>query len=89
MGNMHGWGGPLPNEWHEQQLALQHRILNTMRAFGMMPVLPAFAGHVPLAITKYYPNVTISHFGDWGHFNESYCWYVSCIVCSCYAAISC
>lgn len=30
----------------------QHRILDRMRSFGMIPVLPAFAGHVPKAITR-------------------------------------
>lgn len=30
----------------------QHRILDRMRSFGMVPVLPAFAGHVPKAITR-------------------------------------
>lgn len=30
----------------------QHRILDRMRALGMTPVLPAFAGHVPKAITR-------------------------------------
>lgn len=52
MGNMHGWGGPLPARWYSQQVDLQHRILQRMRDFGMTPVLPAFAGHVPANITK-------------------------------------
>lgn len=30
----------------------QHRILDRMRSFGMTPVLPAFAGHVPKAVTR-------------------------------------
>lgn len=30
----------------------QHRILERMRSFGMTAVLPAFAGHVPKAITR-------------------------------------
>lgn len=52
MGNLHTWGGPLPPSWHLKQLYLQHRILDRMRSFGMTPVLPAFAGHVPKAITR-------------------------------------
>jgi len=52
MGNIHGWGGPLPQSWIDNQLALQHKILDRMRALGMIPVLPGFAGHVPIAITK-------------------------------------
>lgn len=52
MGNMHGWGGPLPMSWIDGQLVLQHKILNRMRQLGMIPVLPGFAGHVPKSITK-------------------------------------
>ena len=52
MGNMEGWGGPLTVNWHNQQVALQHQILQRMRSLGMIPVLPAFAGHVPKAITR-------------------------------------
>ncbi|XP_052776369.1 alpha-N-acetylglucosaminidase-like isoform X2 [Mya arenaria] len=73
MGNMHGWGGPLPQSWMSGQLALQHRILNRTRGLGMIPVLPGFAGHVPLNITRLYPNANVSRLGDWGHFNSTYC----------------
>ena len=52
MGNMEGWGGPLPQSWIDDQLSLQHQILSRMRELGMIPVLPAFAGHVPKAITR-------------------------------------
>ena len=52
MGNMHGWGGPLPQSWIDNQLALQRQILTRMRSLGMIPVVPGFAGHVPLAITR-------------------------------------
>lgn len=58
MGNIHGWGGPLPDSWKEKQLALQHQILKRMRSLGMIPVLPGFAGHVPEALGKLYPNVS-------------------------------
>lgn len=49
MGNMHGWGGPITQNWIDDQLILQHKILDRMRALGMIPVLPGFAGHVPEA----------------------------------------
>lgn len=52
MGNIQGWGGPLPQMWITNQLLLQHRILQRMRGFGMVPVLPAFAGHVPASFSK-------------------------------------
>ncbi|VCX37731.1 unnamed protein product [Gulo gulo] len=72
MGNLHTWGGPLPRSWHLKQLYLQHRILDRMRAFGMIPVLPAFAGHVPKALTRVFPQINITQLGSWGHFNCSY-----------------
>ncbi|XP_077020461.1 alpha-N-acetylglucosaminidase [Tamandua tetradactyla] len=72
MGNLHSWGGPLPRSWHLKQLYLQHRILDRMRSFGMIPVLPAFAGHVPKAITRIFPQVNVTQMSSWGHFNCSY-----------------
>ena len=47
MGNIHGWGGPIPDSWMKQQVALQHKILSQMTALDMIPVTPVFAGHVP------------------------------------------
>uniref|UniRef100_F6V812 Alpha-N-acetylglucosaminidase n=1 Tax=Equus caballus TaxID=9796 RepID=F6V812_HORSE len=72
MGNLHTWDGPLTRSWHLKQLYLQHRILDRMRSFGMIPVLPAFAGHVPKAITRVFPQVNVTQLGSWGHFNCSY-----------------
>ncbi|KAI0209876.1 Alpha-N-acetylglucosaminidase [Lamellibrachia satsuma] len=73
MGNLYGWGGPLPQSWHGQQVALQHKILTRMRSLGMLPVLPAFAGHVPAAFPRLFPNHNVSHMTNWGSFNSSYC----------------
>jgi alpha-N-acetylglucosaminidase len=52
MGNLRGWGGPLSDNWHDGTLELQHKILERMRNFGMIPVLPGFAGHVPRAMER-------------------------------------
>ncbi|XP_052221113.1 alpha-N-acetylglucosaminidase-like isoform X4 [Dreissena polymorpha] len=73
MGNMHGWGGPLPQSWIDNQLALQHQILARMRDLGMIPVLPGFSGLVPENFTRLYPNASVSRLSDWGGFNSSYC----------------
>lgn len=43
-----------------------------MRSFGMIPVLPAFAGHVPLALKTYFPSANISQLGSWSGFNGTY-----------------
>lgn len=73
MGNFQGWSGPLSDNWHRYQAVLQKQILKRMRNLGMLPILPAFAGHVPSAITRVYPNATVSRLTDWGRFNDTYC----------------
>lgn len=52
MGNIRGWGGSLPTSWHKRSLSLQKKILQRMRNLGIIPVLPAFAGHLPRAIKR-------------------------------------
>ncbi|MBN1198290.1 MAG: alpha-N-acetylglucosaminidase N-terminal domain-containing protein, partial [Bacteroidales bacterium] len=47
MGNIDGFGGPLPASWRESHAALQQKILDRERALGMTPVLQGFTGHVP------------------------------------------
>lgn len=59
MGNISGIDGPMPQEWHKDQIALQHKILDKMRSLGMTPVCPGFAGFVPPALKKIYPNANI------------------------------
>jgi len=71
MGNLRGWGGPLPNSWHKMQTALQHKILDRMRKLGMMPVLPAFAGQVPDGFVKLHPNSSYTK-QKWQNFNATY-----------------
>ncbi|KAK9683017.1 hypothetical protein RND81_10G113000 [Saponaria officinalis] len=65
MGNLHGWGGPLSQNWLDQQLALQKQILNRMLELGMTPVLPSFSGNVPAALRKVYPSANITRLGNW------------------------
>eukprot|EP01060_Flectonema_neradi_P005327 TRINITY_DN1352_c0_g1_i1.p1 TRINITY_DN1352_c0_g1~~TRINITY_DN1352_c0_g1_i1.p1 ORF type:complete len:783 (+),score=171.53 TRINITY_DN1352_c0_g1_i1:51-2351(+) len=57
------WGGPLPQSWIDGQFELQKKILSSMRAFGMKPVLPAFQGNVPVAMIDLYPKANISRVG--------------------------
>ncbi|KAF9623317.1 hypothetical protein IFM89_000806 [Coptis chinensis] len=65
MGNLHGWGGPLPQNWFDQQLSLQRKILERMYELGMTPVLPAFSGNVPAALKTVYPSANITRLGNW------------------------
>ncbi|CAL4914461.1 unnamed protein product [Urochloa decumbens] len=65
MGNLHGWGGPLSQNWLDQQLALQKKILSRMIELGMVPVLPSFSGNVPAVFSKLFPSANITRLGDW------------------------
>lgn len=65
MGNMQKWGGPLTPDWLAQQHTLQTRIVTRAREFGMVPVLPGFAGHVPRALVSRFPNATFTSSPDW------------------------
>ncbi|WP_153795803.1 alpha-N-acetylglucosaminidase [Foetidibacter luteolus] len=59
MGNIDGWGGPLPLSWMESHYKLQKKILQRQRALGMKPVLPAFTGHVPSALKARFPKAKL------------------------------
>lgn len=60
MGNISGIDGPLPASWHAGQIALQHRILQRMKALGMKPICPGFAGFVPQAIKRCFPDAELT-----------------------------
>ncbi len=68
MGNLNAWDGPLNEEWHQGQIALQHKILDKMRSLGMEPVAPAFAGFVPPAFMKIHPEIEARQL-VWGGFD--------------------
>ena len=59
MGNISGIDGPLPASWHEDQVALQHKILTRARALGMKPICPGFAGFVPPAMSRVFPEIKL------------------------------
>ena len=72
MGNIKGWGGPLDDSWIIAQRDLQLQILNKTREFGMINVLPGFAGHVSNALKLLYPNASFTKNANWGRFNATY-----------------
>lgn len=65
MGNLHRWGGPLSQNWLDQQLLLQKKILSRMLELGMTPVLPSFSGNVPAALRNTFPSAKITRLGEW------------------------
>lgn len=60
MGELDGWGGPLSQEWIENDRLLQHKILDRERSLGMTPVLQGFAGHVPSSFVEKNKNIKYS-----------------------------
>ncbi len=70
MGNISAHDGPLPQEWHEGQVALQHRILKRMRELGMTPICPGFCGFVPKAIKRHYPEAALTQTSWGGRFHN-------------------
>ena len=71
MGNLDGWGGPLPLSWMESHEKLQKQILKRERGLGMTPILPAFTGHVPPAFKNKFPNAKLNK-TDWAGFPDVY-----------------
>ncbi|WP_184543147.1 alpha-N-acetylglucosaminidase [Mucilaginibacter sp. FT3.2] len=59
MGNIDAWGGPLPQHWMDSHKALQKKILERERMFGMKPVLSSFTGHVPLSFKDRFPKAKV------------------------------
>lgn len=72
MGNIEGYDTPLPKGWIAKKHTLQKRLLERMRALGMTPILPAFAGYVPKAFAEKYPHANIHRMEPWGGFRETY-----------------
>jgi len=59
MGNIDAWGGPLPQHWMDSHRALQKKILERERSFGMKPVLSSFTGHVPPSFKDRFPKAKV------------------------------
>lgn len=72
MTNVDYWYSPLPNSWITQQAQMQKQIVERERALNMTPVLPAFAGHVPLALKRIYPDAKLTRISTWGGFSDEY-----------------
>ncbi|HEY4197512.1 MAG TPA: alpha-N-acetylglucosaminidase, partial [Mucilaginibacter sp.] len=71
MGNIDGWGGPLPQSFMDNQETLQKQILKRERELGMTPILPAFTGHVPPAFKTKFPNAKLKK-TNWQGFPDVY-----------------
>lgn len=73
MGNLRGWGGVLPKQFMLWSSSLQKRINLSLRELGIAVALPAFAGHVPVAFKRIFPNATFTASSRWCRFPDKYC----------------
>jgi len=65
MGNLEGWGGPVSQNWINQQCELQKKIVQRMRDLGMTPVFQGFYGMVPDTLRFHFANHKIYEGGLW------------------------
>lgn len=72
MGNIDGWGGPLPYSWMKSHKLLEQQIVQRERELGMKPVLPAFTGHVPAAFKQRFPNAKLKQTNWKNGFADTY-----------------
>lgn len=65
MGNISGIDGPLNEDWHKKQIALQHQILDRMRSLDMRAICPGFSGFIPQTFKRIHPELEIveTHWG--------------------------
>ncbi|XP_037025538.1 alpha-N-acetylglucosaminidase [Bradysia coprophila] len=73
MGNLRGWGGPLSSTFKKASSDLQKQVIQALRDLGVAVALPAFAGHVPVAFERIFPNVTMTPVQRWNRFPDKYC----------------
>lgn len=63
MGNMSELDGNLTQSWYDKTIALEHKMIDRMNDLGMTPIFNAFAGFVPEAIKRVYPDANLIHTG--------------------------
>ncbi len=65
MGNIENWGGPLSQNWIDDQMKLQKQILKRQRDLGMQPVLHSFSGHIPQKFKSLFPDARVDQLPSW------------------------
>jgi alpha-N-acetylglucosaminidase len=69
MGNVQGWGGPMPQSQIDNRKVLLQKMIARMQSLGIAPVMPGFYGMVPSSLK----NKTKAHIisqGNWGAFTR-------------------
>jgi len=73
-GNIKGsWANQtITQDWVDQEFFLSKQIVQRMVDLGMTPVLPAFTGFVPDAITRVQPKATVVRGSEWNGFGTTF-----------------
>ena len=69
MGNIQGWGGPMPQSQIDNRKVLVQKMIARMQSLGIEPVMPGFYGMVPSTL-KNKTNAHIITQGNWGAFTR-------------------
>jgi len=69
MGNIQGWGGPMPQSQIDSRKILQQKMIKRMRELGIEPVLQGFYGMVPSSL-KDKSTAHIIDQKNWGAFKR-------------------
>lgn len=69
MGNIEGWGGPMPQSQIDSRKVLVQKMLARMQALGIEPVMPGFYGMVPHNFNTKTKGRVITQ-GTWGAFTR-------------------
>lgn len=67
MGNIQGWGGPMPQSQIDSRKQLVQNMLRRMKQLGIEPVMPAFYGMVPSDLKEKVKAHIVAQ-GNWGAF---------------------
>jgi alpha-N-acetylglucosaminidase len=69
MGNIQGWGGPMPQSQVDSRKVLVQKMIARMQTLGIAPVMPGFYGMVPSTL-KHKIKAHIIPQGNWGAFTR-------------------
>ena len=69
MGNIEGWGGPMPQSQIDSRKQLVQKMLKQMRSLGIEPLMPGFYGMVPSSFKQKTKAHVITQ-GTWGAFTR-------------------
>ncbi|WP_316817645.1 alpha-N-acetylglucosaminidase [Pedobacter nyackensis] len=65
MGNLEGWGGPMPERMRKDKVVLQQKIIKRMHELGIEPELHGFYGMVPKSFLQKFPQAKVVDQGKW------------------------